>query len=55
MNDVKFEKDDVVRYKSHVATIEYIDADYEFADIWYYNNIGYETHDTVLIRELEKL
>lgn len=51
----KFEKDDVVIYKSHVVTIEYIDEDYEFADIWYYNNIGYETHETVYIRELEKI
>ena len=51
----KFEKDDVVIYKGHVVTIEYIDNDYEFADIWYYNNIGYETHETVYIKELEKI
>lgn len=51
----KFEKDDVAIYKCRVVTIEYIDEDDEFADIWYYNNIGYETHETVYVEELEKL
>lgn len=48
----KFEKDDVVIYKGHVVTIEYIDEDYEFADVY---DISYKTYETVYVRELEKI
>lgn len=51
----KFEKDDVVIYKQCVATIKYIDEDYEFADIVYYNKFANLVHETVYVKELEKL
>lgn len=54
MSRDKFEIGDLIIYEHNTGIIEYIDEDYEYADITYHTFNGHKIEETVLLEDLQK-
>lgn len=55
INKNKLEIGDLIIYEHNTGIIEYIDEDYEYADITYHTFNGHKVEGTVLLEDLQKV